>query len=115
MTPLAFQPLSSDAALGESLVLLGLLGIGFYSLQLNKFIYVQILKHLTSTLYIEPSPYNKPPCFTKTADHADVRETAGQQHITKHRQDEVGEVGRRESMVLSGTTAPKETRHASGS
>lgn len=79
MTPPAFQPLSSDAALGESLVSLGLLGISFYSLQLNKFIYVQILKHLTSILYIEPSPYNKPPCFTKTTDHDDVRETAGQE------------------------------------
>lgn len=67
--PPAFQPLSSDAALG-------LLGMGFYSLQLNKFIYVQILKHLTSTLYIEPSPYNNPPYFTKTTDHDDVRETA---------------------------------------
>lgn len=53
--------------------------MGFYSLQLNKFIYIQFLKYLTSTLYIEASPYNKPPLFTKTTDHDDMRETAGQE------------------------------------
>lgn len=52
----------------------------------------QVLKHRTSTLYIEASPYNKPPHFTKTAEHDDVRETAGQRrHIREPRQDDAGE------------------------
>lgn len=81
----------------QSLVSLGLLGMGFCSLQPNIFIYFQILKSLTSTLHTEPLPYNIKPTYfpPKNQKHLTTmaweRQEDKRQHIRKQHQDKVGE------------------------